>query len=88
MLVGRVQDRRGKPVKGGGEVTVTSGDGAFQASGVIEKNGEYAVVLWDAPERVNASFNMTKGGTRDEIVELQPSPQADVAVAQFFYPEM
>ena len=88
VLAGRVQDRRGKPVKGGGEVTVASGDGSFQASGPIEKNGEFAVVLWDAPERVNVSFDMAKGGVRDEIVELKPSPQADVAVAQFFYPEM
>lgn len=88
VLAGRVQNSRGKPVKGGGEVTVASGDGSFQASGPIEKNGEFAVVLWDAPERVNVSFRMTKGGVRDEIVELQPSPQTDVAVAQFFYPEM
>ena len=88
VLAGRVQDRRGKPVKGGGEVAIASGDGAFQASGPIEKNGEFAIVLWDAPELVNASFRMTKGGSRDDIIELKPSPQADVVVAQFFYPQM
>lgn len=88
VLVGRVQNKRGKPVKGGGEVTVTSGDGTFEATGPIEKNGEYAVVLWDAPERVNASFNLTKGGVREEIIDLKPSPQLDLAVAQFFNPEM
>lgn len=88
VLAGRVQNSRGKPVKGGGEITITSGDGTFQASGPIEKNGEFAIVLWDAPERVNASFRMTKGGSRDDIIELKPSPQADVVVAQFFYPQM
>ena len=88
VLAGRVQNSRGKPIKGGGEVTITSGDGAFEARGPVEKNGEFAVVLWDAPERVNASFRMTKGGSRDDIIELKPSPQADVVVAQFFYPQM
>ncbi len=88
VLVGRVQDRRGKPVKGGGEVRVTSGEGSFEANGRIEKNGEFSVVLWDAPERVNASFSLAKGGVRNEIVELQPSPQPDIAVPQFFYPRM
>lgn len=88
VLVGRVEDKRGKPVKGGGEVTVTSGDGEFTATGPIEKNGEFAVVLWDAPERVNASFKMNKGGVRDEIIDLKPSPVPDVAVAQYFNPVM
>ena len=88
VLIGRVEDKRGKPVKGGGEVTIASGDGEFTASGPIEKNGEFAVVLWDAPERVNASFRMSKGGVRDEIIDLKPSPLPDVAVAQFFNPVM
>lgn len=88
VLVGRVENKRGKAVKGGGEVTLTSGDGEFTATGPIEKNGEFAVVLWDAPERVNASFKMNKGGERDEIIDLKPSPQTDLAVAQFFNPVM
>lgn len=88
VLVGRVENKRGKAVKGGGEVTFTSGDGEFTATGPIEKNGEFAVVLWDAPERVNASFKMNKAGERDEIIELQPSPQTDLAVAQIFNPVM
>ncbi len=88
VLAGRVQDERGKPVKGGGEMTIVSGDGSFRASGPIEKNGEFALVLWDAPMRVNASFRMAKGGSRDDIIELKPSPRADVVVAQFFYPRM
>ncbi len=88
VLVGRVEDKRGKAVKGGGEVTVTSGDGDFTAAGPIEKNGEFAVVLWDAPDRVNASFKMKKGGARDEIIDLKPSPLPDVAVAQYFNPVM
>ncbi len=88
VLVGRVEDKRGKPAKGGGEVTITSGDGDFSATGSIEKNGEFAVVLWDAPERVNASFKMTKGGARDEILELKASPQPDLAVAQYYNPVM
>ena len=88
VLVGRVENKRGKPVKGGGEVTITSGDGDFSATGPIEKNGEFAVVLWDAPERVNASFRMTKGGVRDEIIELRASPQPDLAVAQHYNPVM
>ena len=88
VLTGRVQDNRGKPVKGGGEVTITSGDGSYQTTGPIEKNGEFAVVLWDAPERVNASFRMNKGGVRDDIIELKPSPLEDVAVPQFYYPQM
>ena len=86
VLVGRVEDKRGKAVKGGGEVTISSGDGSFSATGPIEKNGEFAVVLWDAPERVNASFKMTKGGVRDEILELRASPQPDLAVAQHYNP--
>ena len=88
VLVGRVEDKRGKPVKGGGEVTVTSGDGTFEATAEIEKNGNYAVVLWDAPERVNVSFNMAKGGVRDSIVEIQQSRQPDIAEAQHFNPVM
>ena len=32
VLIGRVEDKRGKPVKGGGEVTITSGDGAFSTT--------------------------------------------------------
>lgn len=88
VLVGRVENKRGKAVKGGGEVTVTSGDGDFTATGPIEKNGEFAVVLWDAPERVNASFKMNKAGVRDEIIDLQQSPQTDLAVAQVFNPVM
>ncbi|MCY3971759.1 MAG: carboxypeptidase-like regulatory domain-containing protein [Acidobacteria bacterium] len=88
VLVGRVEDKRGKAVKGGGEVTITSGDGEFSAAGPIEKNGEFAVVLWDAPERVNASFKMSKGGVRDEIIDLKPSPLPDIAVAQYFNPVM
>ncbi len=88
VLTGQVRNKRGKPVKGGGEVLVTAGDGSFETTGVVEKNGEFAVVLWDAPEIINASFQMRKGGSRDEIIELQPSPRADVAVPQFFYPEM
>ncbi|MCY3964861.1 MAG: carboxypeptidase-like regulatory domain-containing protein [Acidobacteria bacterium] len=88
VLVGRVEDKRGKAVKGGGEVTITSGDGEFSAAGPIEKNGEFAVVLWDAPARVNASFKMSKGGERDEIIELKPSPLPDIAIAQFFNPVM
>lgn len=88
VLVGRVEDRRGKPVKGGGEVTITAGDASFSATGPIEKNGEFAVVIWDAPERVNASFKMTKGGVRDEIIELRASPQPDLAVAQHYNPVM
>lgn len=88
VLVGRVENKRGKPVKGGGEVAITSGDGEFTATGPIEKNGEFAVVLWDAPARVNATFKMTKGGTRDEILELTPSPQPDLAVAQHYNPVM
>ncbi len=88
VLVGRVQNKRGKPVKGGGEVAVSSGDGTFSATGSIEKNGEFAVVLWDAPELVNASFRLTKGGTRDEIIELKASPQPDLALTQHFNPVM
>lgn len=88
VLVGRVENKRGKAVKGGGEVTITSGDGEFAAAGPIEKNGEFAVVLWDAPERINASFKMNKGGVREEIIDLKPSPQTDLAVAQFFNPVM
>ena len=88
VLVGRVQDKRGKAVKGGGEVTVTSGDGTFEATGPIEKNGEYAVVLWDAPEIVNTSFKLAKGGVRDEIVNLKASPRPDLAVPQYYNPEM
>lgn len=88
VLVGRVENKRGKPVKGGGEVTITSGNGEFTATGPIEKNGEFAVVLWDAPARVNATFKMTKGGVRDEILELTPSPQPDLAVAQHYNPVM
>ena len=88
VLIGRVEDKRGKPVKGGGEVTISSGDGSFSASGPIEKNGEFAVVLWDAPERVNVSFKTTKGGVRDEILELKASPQPDLAVAQYYNPVM
>lgn len=88
VLVGRVEDKRGKAVKGGGEVTVTSGDGEFTATGPIEKNGEYAVVLWDAPERINASFKLSKGGVRDEVIDIKPSPQLDLAVAQYFNPVM
>ncbi len=87
VLIGRVEDKRGKPVKGGGEVTITSGDGAFSTTGPIEKNGEFAVVLWDAPERVNVSFKTTKG-VRDEILELKPSPQPDLAVAHHYNPVM
>ena len=88
VLVGRVENKRGKPVKGGGEVTITSGNGEFTATGPIEKNGEFAVVLWDAPARVNATFKMTKGGVRDEILELTASPQPDLAVAQHYNPVM
>ena len=88
VLIGRVENKRGKAVKGGGEVTVTSGDGSFEATGKIEKSGDFAVVLWDAPERVNASFKMTKGGVRDEIIDLKPSPQPDLAVAQYYDPVM
>ena len=88
VLVGRVEDKRGKPVKGGGEVTITSGDDSFSAAGPIEKNGEFAVVLWDAPERVNVSFRMTKGGVRDEVLELRASPQPDLAVTQHYNPVM
>ncbi len=88
VLVGRVENKRGKPVKGGGEALFTSGDGSFSATGVVEKNGEFAVVLWDAPERVNASFEMTKGGVRDQILELRASPQPDLAVTQVFNPVM
>ena len=88
VLIGRVEDKRGKPVKGGGEVTITSGDGEFSATGPIEKSGDFAVVLWDAPERVNVSFKTTKGGVRDEILEIKASPQPDLAVAQYYNPVM
>lgn len=88
VLHGRVENKRGKPVKGGGEITISSADGAFNATGSIEKNGEFAVVLWDVPERVNATFTMTNGGVRDEIIELKASPQPDLALAQRFDPVM
>ncbi len=88
VLIGRVEDKRGKAVKGGGEVAVTSGDGSFSVTGPIEKSGEFAVVLWDAPELVNVSFKTTKSGVRDEILEIKASPQLDLAVAQFYNPVM
>jgi len=88
VLVGRVQDTRGKAVKGGGEVTVTSGDGSFETTAPIEKNGDFTVILWDAPERVNASFRMAKGGVRDEILSFAPSPQPDIAAVRVFNPQM
>ncbi len=88
VLVGQVTNKRGKAVKGGGTVTLDSGDGSFQATGQIEKNGEFEIVVWDAPERVNASFEMAQGGARDVILELRPSPRPDLAFAQRFDPEI
>ncbi|MEM1248101.1 MAG: carboxypeptidase-like regulatory domain-containing protein [Acidobacteriota bacterium] len=78
MLTGRITNAKGKGVKG--STVKVSGDG-FSAEVAAAKNGEYELLLWNAPAQVTLEIESAQG-TASQPLELTAAPRADVFLTQ------